>query len=273
MHACRLLALALCVLGLLPTASAAQTDPAPVPDLSIDRPGFTESSDVVGRGFVQFEMGTSYEWSGHDQNRDRTFTAPMALMRVGVSKRFELRLSTDGYMLDTYGLGAAHAVTRGQTDVEVGAKLLLLDGRRRVQAALIPMASLPTGKSGVTSGTVDPTLKFTWQADLPGRFDISGNMNVERLGDDLGRYTESALTVSLGRSYGEDWGAYWEAFGFLPQGRPGKTAWTIDGGVTRTVGGNLQLDVEIGRGVTSSAPDWFLSGGIGIRTAPLHRRR
>ena len=273
MYAPRLLALVLCAVGLLPTTTAAQTDPSAVPDLSVDRPGFTESSDTVGRGFVQFEMGTSYEWSGHDGNRDRIFTAPLALMRVGLSKRLELRFSTDGYMLDTYGFGAAHAVTRGETDLEVGAKLVLFDHRHPVQLALIPMASLPTGKTGVTSGTVDPTVKVTWSADLPHGFDVSGNMNVERLGDTLGRYTESALTFSLGKALGERWSAYWETFGFLPKGRPGTAAWTVDGGITRTVGGNVQLDVEMGRGITASAPDWFISGGIGIRTAPFRSHR
>ena len=273
MHASRLLVLALCLTALLPAASAAQTDPSTVPELTIDRPGFTESSDVVGRGFVQFEMGTSYEGSGQDASRDRIFTAPLALMRVGVSKRVELRFSTDGYMMDTYGLGAAHAVTRGQTDLEVGAKFVVLDRSRRVQLALIPMASLPTGKAGVTSGTVDPTLKCTWSADLPRGFDVSGNVNIERLGDDIGRYTESALTFSLGKGLGERWGAYWEAFGFLPKGRPGNAAWTVDSGITRTFGSNLQLDVEVGRGITAAAPDWFISGGIGLRTAPFRGRR
>ena len=265
-------ATALSVLVLSPVSVFAQIE-SPLPELVTDRPDFTESSNVVGRGILQVEMGTTLESNGKDADRDRTLTTPLALMRIGVSKRIELRFGTDGYMLDTTGIGAAQAVTRGQSDLEVGAKVVLLDESHRVQFAVIPMASLPTGKAGITSGTVDPTVKLTWATSLPRNFALSGNANLERLGDDHGRYTESVLSFSLGHDLGLGWGGYWEAFGFMPKGRPGNAAWTVDTGITHGIGGNLQIDLEVGRGVTAAAPDWFIGAGVGIRTSLLRPRR
>lgn len=266
------LAAAFSCLVLSPVAVFAQAE-SPLPELVTDRPDFTESSNVVGRGIVQFEMGTTLESNGANADRDRTLTTPLALMRIGVSKRIELRFSTDGYMMDTYGLGAAQAVTKGQSDLEVGAKFVLLDEAHRVQMALIPMASLPTGKTGISSGTVDPTVKFTWATSLPRDFALSGNVNLSRIGDDLGRYTETGLSFSLGHDLGAGFGGYWEAYGFMPQGRQDATAWTVNTGVTHGIGGNFQLDLEVGRGITAAAPDWFIGAGVGIRSGLFWPRR
>ena len=61
-----------------------------------------------------------------------------------------------------------------------------------------------------------------------------------RLGDDLGRYTEHALSLSLGHDLAGGWAGYWETYGFMPKGRPGTTAWTVNTGITHGIGGNAQ---------------------------------
>jgi len=58
----------------------------------------------------------------------------------------------------------------------------------------------------------------------------------------------------------------------MPQGETRASAWTVDTGLTHGIGGNAQLDFEIGRGVTAAAPDWFVGVGFGIRTAALRPR-
>ncbi|MGE3958724.1 MAG: transporter [Vicinamibacterales bacterium] len=261
-------ATALALLILSPVRAFAQSDSG-LPELVTDRPDFTESSSVVGRGFTQLEMGTTFESNGAAGERDRTLSTPLALLRIGVSRRVELRFSTDGYVYDSLRTGFGQATTTGQADIEVGAKIVLSEGiaTRGFAMAVIPMASLPTGSDAFTTGTVDPTVKFTWAKDLPKNFALSGNVNLSRLGDELGRYTEPGLSVSLGHPLVGDWSGYWEAFGFMPQGR--SQAWTVNGGVTHPIGGNVQVDFELGRGVTAAAPDWFVGVGVGIRTASL----
>lgn len=265
---------AVCALSLLPATVFAQSIEGRLPELVTDRPDFTESSDVVGAGIVQFEMGTSFESNGQGDARDRAFTAPLALMRLGVSRRLELRLSSDGYVLDSIGTGLGKASVKGQADMEVGAKYVFREtGQGGIAFAVIPMMSLPTGADGFTSGTVDPTVKFTWAADLPKDFGISGNFNISRLGDDLGRYTEHAVSLSLGHDLKAGWGGYWELYGFTPVGRPESKAWTANTGISHPIGGNAQIDFEIGRGLTAAAPDWFIGAGLGIRTSALRRQR
>lgn len=255
---------------LTPVSGFAQ-DNAGLPELVTDRPDFTESSDVVGRGIVQLEMGTTFESNRTAGDQDRTMSTPLALARIGVSKRLELRFSTDGFVLDSLRTGFGQATTKGQADLEVGAKFVLStgDATRGFQMAVIPMASLPTGSDAMSSNTVDPTVKFTWAKDLPKDFGLSGNYNVSRLGDELGRYTEHALSLSLGHDLMGGWGGYWETYGFMPQGRPGSAAWTVNTGVTHGIGGNAQVDLEVGRGVTAAAPDWFVGVGLGLRTSAL----
>lgn len=256
---------------ILSPVSVLAQDNTGLPELITDRPDFTESSDVVGRGIVQLEMGTTFESNRTGADQDRTMSTPLALARIGVSKRLELRFSTDGYVLDSLRSGFGQATTKGQADIEVGAKFVLSNGARTrgLAMAVIPMASLPTGSDAMSSDTVDPTVKFTWAKDLPRDFSLSGNYNISRLGDDLGRYTEQALSFSLGHDLAGGWGGYWETYGFMPKGRPGTAAWTVNTGVTHGLGGNAQVDLEVGRGVTAAAPDWFVGVGFGIRTSAL----
>lgn len=244
-----------------------------LPELVTDRPDFTESSDVVGTGIMQLEFGASFEGDGQADARDRMVTTPLALLRVGVGRRVELRFSSDGYIFDRLGSGLGQATTRGESDIEIGAKVVLRDAKSGFGMAVIPMMSLPTGADKVSTGTVDPTVKFTWATNLPNDFALSGNVNVSRLGDELGRYTEQALSASLAHGLMVGWGGYWEAYGFIPQGGDRAAAWTLNTGVTHGIGGNAQLDLEIGRGVTAAAPDWFVGVGVGIRTAAFRPRR
>src|SRR6185295_10442814 len=65
--------------------------PAPV----TDRPDFTESSAVVGKGFVQLEMGTTVEVDRAAGTSHRTVTLPLGLVRVGFGSRAEFRVSSD----------------------------------------------------------------------------------------------------------------------------------------------------------------------------------
>jgi len=249
----------------------AQTD---VGELVTDRPDFTESSLVVAPRVLQVEMGSAFEVDGRGDDRNRTFTTPLALMRLGLGRNLEFRLSGDGDILASSGRGPGRVSVSGGSDVELGMKWTFYQNPSNGFAlGIIPMLSLPVGSAAMTSGTYDPTVKFTWARDLPAGLGLSGNVNVSRLSDVDGRFTEQAYSLSLGHGLTGNWAAYWETYGFVTPGRDGGQAWTVNGGVTRAIGGNLQVDVEAGRGVTAAAPDWFVSFGMAVRTAALRRRQ
>lgn len=115
-----------------------------------------------------------------------------------------------------------------------------------------------------SSGSYDTTVKTTWAADLPRDFGLSGNVNVPRLGDDASRFSQGAFSVSLAHSLGGPWAGYWEGYAVTPMTRDAGAGWTVNSGVTRAIGANLQVDLEIGRGVTHAA-DWFVGVGFVVR--------
>lgn len=235
-------------------AAAAQDAP-----LVTDRPDFTESSEVVGLKVFQFESGFSYERAEHVG----AVTVPSSLARIGLTGRSELRIGTDGYFSE----GRGGARVNGIADIELGVKLRLFNqDKAGVDIAVIPIVSLPTGADAVSSGGVDPTVKFTWARELPSGFGLSGNYNVASLSDGDERFAQQALSISLGHDLSFlGLGGYLETFGFTPMERGSGSGWTVDGGVSRQIGGDLQFDIEGGRGLTADAPDWFIGFGFAIR--------
>lgn len=239
-------------------AGGADRASAQEPELVTDRPDFTESSEVVGRGLIQFEAGFSYE----SDERVGRISVPGSLGRIGVFPRVELRIGTDGMV--TFDGDDGRRVF-GMADLETGVKIRLFDEQQvGVDVAMIPMLSFPTGTERVSTGAVDFTLKLTWARELPAGFGLSGNYNVAYLKDDR-RLTQQALSVSLGHDLFAGWGGYIEAYGFMPMARGIGAGWTIDGGVSRMIGENFQFDIEGGRGITDEAPDWFVGFGFAIR--------
>jgi hypothetical protein len=262
---------AACVLG---ASAAAQSQPALVPGektnaMLTDRPGFTESSDVIARGTFQFESGLNFEVNTRNGLRQHSTTAPTSLMRFGLGGRTELRLGSDGFL----SRSADGARASGYSDLEVGLKIRLLDhDKAGVDVAVIPMISVPTGSEGFTSGHIDPTIKLTWARALAAGFGATGNVNLALSTDDDGRYTQRAFSVSLGRDLLADWGGFVEAYGFTPVGRGDGEGVPLDWGVSRLVGHNLQFDAEMGRALVTAAPDWFVGFGFAIRGSRLARK-
>lgn len=237
---------------------------AEMPDIVTDRPDFTESSEVIRKGGFQFESGLSFESDGRDSDRARSFTAPSALMRIGLGHRTELRLGGDGVLTEL----VSGVRSSGYSDFEVGAKVhLLYADRAGFDLAILPIVSLPVGADGFTSGTVDPTLKITWARELPAGFGATGNVNLAMLSDEAGRFDQKAISVSIGHDLVAGWGSYAEVYGFSRLDRAGSRAITLNGGFSHPAGDRIQFDIEAGRGVTADAPDWFFGAGFAIRGA------
>jgi hypothetical protein len=253
------------------TSAASTTAPEQEPglgELVTDRPDFTESAEVVAPGVAQLETGISYEGDGAGAARTRGLTMPLALMRIGLGHRTELRLGADGFVSQSEGLGAAALRTNGGSDFEVAAKVRLA-GEKQIgfDLAVIPIVSLPVGSEGFTSGGVDPTVKIAMARSLPAGFDLSGNVNVSSLTDGADRFTQTALSASFGHDLVKGWGGFWEVYGFSAEERGGRASWTFDTGISHPIGPNRQVDFSIGYGLTEAAPDWFVSAGFSLRGA------
>jgi hypothetical protein len=107
-HAFRSSVVAFGALVLTAAPLFAQTAPEAdlVPELVTDRPDFTESSFAIAKGWFQLESGLSFEGDGPDA---RAFTAPAALVRIGLGFNTELRLAGDGLVSQSLPAAARRA--------------------------------------------------------------------------------------------------------------------------------------------------------------------
>ena len=232
---------------------------AELPEMGTDRPDYTESSEVVGKGVAQVENGFTVERS----QGGSSLAGPELLLRVGLTRRLELRVGGDGFLLQR--MPGAEKVA-GHSDVELAAKILLFEqGHFRPALSLIPLLSLPLGSPEFSSGAYDPTLKVALGKDLPEGFSVGGNANFSSITTPDGRFLQTAFSVSVGHSLGHGYGGYWEIFGFTPWEKAGSAAWIANTGITRSIGKNAQVDVRVGKRLTDSGPGWFWGMGIAVR--------
>jgi len=251
---------------LQPALCAAQAPASPPagPELVTDRPGFGESSSVVGHGTIQIETGFTLEQT--DSAR-RQVSAPQLLARVGVASRLELRVSADGFIEQSDRTPAGRTQTHGRSDAEVGAKVKLLDeARAGVDLAVLPYLSLPTASNGLGSAHYDPGFKVAAARGLPRGFGLSGTLNAASASGDDRRAWGREISVSLDHGVGGGVAAYGEVDGAFAGADCGCS---VDGGVTVPIGANGQFDVEFGRGVHGAAQKWFVGAGFVVRR--LHR--
>jgi hypothetical protein len=251
-----------------PESASATRDTPNIGDIAPDRPGLGDGSGIVGRGVWQIETGWSFE-SAHPDGADgavlHELVLPLALFRLGVTDRFELRVGADGLLSDTSSSPGSRRLS-GRSDVEVGAKLKLIESARTgFELSVLPIVSLPIGSSAFTSGGYDPTVEMAWTQSLPRGFSLSGNVTAASVSEDDHRFTQHILTVSVDRDIAAGWNGFAEAFRASSFERDGAAVWIVDTGATHRLGRQAQFDVSVGRGVTATAPDWFISAGISLR--------
>ncbi len=243
--------------------SAAAQSASQGPPIVTDRPGFGESSEVVGHGVVQIESGLTL---AQMDARQRQVTVPELLVRFGIGRRFELRIAGDGYVARADAAPGGWVWTHGHSDLELGGKLKLLDAAHGVDLAVIPFLSLPTASPGFSTARYDPGFKVAAAHDLPRGFDLSATYNTADATSDSGRAWEREASVSLGHGVRGPVSASGEVDAQLHDGR---CDCSIDASVSAAIGTDGEFDLAVGRRVGGAAQDWFVGVGFSIR----HRRR
>lgn len=250
-----------------PHRAVAQTDPGP---MVTDRPDQTESTEIVPRGYVQFEAGWTFAREAAGAVAVEQHAVPQSLARIGVAPRVELRLGFAGWMRTAVeGIGPT-AVESGMGDLDVGFKWRLADGSQgRPSVALVTAVALPTGAEGFGGERLDPTVRLAFAQDLTDRIALGYNVGavVSSAPDGAGgteTFVDALYTVAFGFTLAERVGAFAEAFGtFAMSG--GASKHSLDGGFTFPVADNLQFDVSGGVGLNAAAADWFVGAGVAVR--------
>jgi hypothetical protein len=243
-----------------PDGSRAAATREESPELQTDRPDFTETAVVVPRGSLQVESGFTWE----RRHRARSFDAPELLLRAGLLRRTELRLELPGYSRVT---GAGRAA--GFSDGAVGFKQQLGPTASGFEVALIPVVSLPTGASSLTSGAPDPAIGLAWARDLGPGWSLGGLFDFSWPTEADGRNPTTFATLSLGRELGGPWGAFLEYAAEIPH--RGGGSHLLHHGYTYALGTQAQLDLHLGVGLSAAAPRFFIGAGYSRRYGPRRR--
>lgn len=241
-----------------------QENGEPLPDLISDRPDFTESTEVVGTNAVQFEAGFVREiTSGADGTR--TIAGPFPLVRLGLTRRLELRLSGDGYSWQSFRQRNPTRGFRGISDHAVGAKLKLANERGwRPAMAVIGAVSMPVGDPEVTSAHHDPEMKFCWAHGLPAGIDLAGNFNFGSASDDKGRILQRSSSLTVARDLKFGFGGYAEVYSVSLDRDEGRSS-IFNFGFVHALGRNAQADVTLGKTILGGATSWYVAVGLVVR--------
>jgi hypothetical protein len=244
----------------LAASAVAQTDPPFV----VERPSFSTPPDVVGRGFWQIEAGVAWERDAALDGPSRTtWTLPNGIVRLGVSRRLELRFATTG-LVSTRERGTRDTAA---TDIELGVKYQVASqAGHGVDLSLVPMVSLPTGGAG-SSRNADPSVILTANRAMGAAgLNLNVKWSAPSVGDDASsRARVLDWSAVLAFPVRGAWSAFVEGVATDVDTADVPTQWIGNAGLGRQVGANLLLDVYGGVGLNDAAPDWTIGAGLGWR--------
>ena len=221
-------------------------------DIVADRPGFGESASVVAGRHLQVETGAI--WTRISADAD-LFDAPRALLRYGIGRSLEVRVDAPDW-LSGRGLGEfAH----GWGDMTVGMKWHASLGASDL--TLRGTLVLPTGEAGFTDERADPSAAVAWSRALSGPWSLGATISARHFrAYDTGLIAPS---VSLARALGRHAGTFVEYGGAFTNGN--RPLHQLDNGFTWDPRPDTQLDVSLGVGLSSAAPDFFVGLGVSRR--------
>jgi len=248
----------------------------PTDDIDTNRPSFMDSPLVVPKGSLQLENGTLYE---HFQHGRTSFDIPETEVRLGLTKRTEFQMSVPNWVLQhtvgssTVGLSntfpsmAVFETTPGGTrqgvsDLnEAGLKhqfpTLFKDGI----VSLIAGVNIPTGRSFISGGGVQPVIRVPWEKGLAKSWAIEGMQSILVVND--GRDVQWQNFCMLNKTFGRRTFIFIEYAGFYThQAAPSNI---IHFGLVRKLNRHNQIDTHFGFGLNQAAPAAFVGAGYSFR--------
>lgn len=230
--------------------------------LESDRPYFTKSASVVGRGSWQLEAGYTYGRESNDG--DHTLHSfPEANVRMGVlAEWFEFRLGWTYLNDHDDSSGRDHS---DSSDPYVGIKIALTPQEEMLpETAVLIDTNLPTS---LERNDMEPGADFIYRWRLNDKWSMGGSSEFRRVSlhrrDAAARFAQSWIfertVADLLTVYAE-----WAMVSVDTPPDP-DTAQYIDGGLLYPVTDNIQFDASVGYGLDLLAVDYFCGVGVTIR--------
>ena len=210
--------------------------------LVTDRPDQTESSSTVGKGNLQVESGFLIGFEGDDQFSMRQILLPTNLFRYGVSKVIEVR-----FLSQFESLKLENHLTQGISDIEIGAKMQILNSGNNTEIAFLSHLIVPTGTKELTSDKFGTVNKLSVSHQLSENIGLGYNLGYNYFGSTNGDLTYSLV---LGIGVNDKVGIYIEPFGEVKNFE--NFIINFDSGFTYLASENLQLDFSFGTGINNT---------------------
>lgn len=256
----RAFALALGVTLGAPGAHAQQADDAIQPD----RPGFADSSEVVGPGRMQIETGLQREVSRAGDHPERKTFLP-TLLRVGIGERLEGRLESDlhAWMREPGGRS-----TGAYAPFSLGFKYRFLEaeGARPSLGAIVRVFP-PSGSKALRTRHATADMRLTADWDLSERWSLNPNLGLAVDEDDAGqRFSARSIAATLAYRPAPRLELFGDFAAQSPEQKGGRTGAVCDAGAAYRLSPNMQVDASVGRRCAgATAARGFLAAGLSVR--------
>lgn len=231
------------------------------PEIITDRPDQTEAPELIPVGSLQVETGFILE-KDRRQGVDHTnFAYNTTLIKYGVNENLELRFIAE-YLGEREKLGETVSSVRGFSPMAFGVKLRVSE-ERGIWPTTALLAHIGT-RSGTDSFEPEYTaadFRFSFGHTLSDKFSLGYNIGAEWDGENPN--ATFLYTVALGYAITDRLGMFVETYSFFP--KDDKADHRFDGGFTYKITPVVQFDISAGIGLSSNAPDSFVSTGISFR--------
>ena len=254
------------LIGLLAATPAMAEDK--LRDLCAERPGLDTPACTVDPGHLQVEVGLG-DWTLDRQAGSRTDTILLGDIsaRYGVGESTEIRLGWTAYgHLRTRDSSGAIDRRSGTGDMTIGLKQNLSspsgDG---FALALLPYATLPTGKSGVGAGDWGAGLLIPISFSLTDRLTWEATPEADAAvdADGKGRHLAYGSAAGLGVKINEQWSMSIEGQVIRDRDPAGHSTQSLAGAyLAWQPKDRLQLDAGAQAGLNRRTPDMELYFGV-----------
>ena len=226
------------------------------PEMSADRPGFRNSTHLVGPGIAQFENGLALSRGAH--------LSLQSEVRIGALRWLELRVMAEEIVLRR----GAGSDASGVSDLQPGIKFPVFDRIPGTRVVAIVKTTVPSGHGSQTTGGYEPGAELIWERKLTDDFSLAGTWNLTRLKQE--RFVwQRAASLSANNSFSDRLRGFAEAYVVSPRELGAGNQWVADAGIMRVIGKNLMLDAAAGHSLHGLS-DWFVTVGFSVRTRVPH---
>jgi hypothetical protein len=226
-------------------------------EIEPDRPTESQSVALVGKKHISLEAG--FRKIFNDET-DRAVQLPNVLLRYGLLDRLELRLEATREHLSQPGANEYHT---GIKPLEIGLKASLFHNKdSSFMASLFGQYGMHgTATKAFSEGADYHRVRLLFENELSKRLKVS--YNVGRDWDSDEQHQNWIYTLSPEYMLSPKWTLFAEAYSTVEEHHHAQ--WYSDAGVSYSLGNQIRLDFDAGKGLSPTAANYFITTGFSVR--------